>query len=1247
MPLSRVSLRSSAAFKLSMSTGPARHRSPSRASVASEVDISTSGAGFTSIDERYHFGAKPLAARHRSRTIHAWHGEQAHFQVLIPLPDTHNKPLTLKVEVSDFFEPDTSDPALSALECVKLFVVKPVRADMQVVYDRLEPLPLAPRRSQDGSCMDALSAEVPLPADGLVPGNSDPWLLPVPWVPGRSGRRGRLRDSATSDRFVLLWGYIHTPTHARSPSTYSFQRAASEASAAAAAPAAALLPTYTCTLRLTFESSEPIVSPPPGSLQSSVGASTPPSGSVMSLPFPGASPPPPPGSGMSLPFPGASPAPPPRGSAIPTAASPALAASALALSSPPTQTSASAVAATPTAAVPPTAVGPSGSSVASADGSQASAHSVAASLQQPGQAPATQVVGPVHIPLSAEVVDSISTYPKVVDTTELTLHLTTPLPIPGPGQPTPAYGVLPPPLQHESQLHLWQNPFSIAEYHRVPLWSPAHWALLRQNYALLAETGCSSVTATVLHDPWGSQTHTPYASMVKWVLTTDEGGSSALTFDFSVFDAWVTLCLDLGMGPLINCYSILPWAPDGGGSEAKAAMPSQYALYNATAQRLQRMWAHPLQPTYEAMWTAFLTAFQAHLHQMGWLGITAVGVDERPPEEMRRAIALVRRVAPGLRIALAGNYHQELEDTVDDWCVWLRNPLPPPGVVPKRNATLPPSAQHAHVIVQDEASCSPSRGGHSPLDNHSSPSGSGSATALSAFAGIVDGPGSSAGSSASGQRERNSSIAVEPEQGAGVYTPFLSPGGSVDDSGPHGEAARNTQRFGCPSMHVPVAIPEPKRGIPPRMEAAAAALCGRRTTTYYTCCGPVSPNTFTGSPPVEAAWLGLYGEANGYDGYLRWAYDCWGAEPTVDTRYRPQFWRAGDCYLAYPNAQPSVRLLLLRQGLVMAEKQRISAHAMLQTLADMGAAPSAAQPFSSAGLSAALLGSNTSQPPPTLGLMTHQSSSLDVSLVPEGHAAPCAAISGANIPMAPPAAAIRTQRLLAPRGPAPPQAVWRAVVESHVEPQLGERGTALARLLNAAACAGEQRPGGFTVYDCLRDASFTALHGVLASDEATPQLWLAAALAVLRGRQVEDFGAWPLPSWPSDTLAEEEAGIFAKLLESKRVPDWSEHEVAQVHAQARKHAGLAPFLKWVAPHHLKPSELFGPVLHLPPIATLHDAEKAVSVQVAEEEEPGMQSPFLPRVAHPVVSKAVHAARTWQLVVDLVLATLLEQAKARQ
>ncbi|MDE6085054.1 MAG: hypothetical protein K2G40_01455, partial [Muribaculaceae bacterium] len=44
-------------------------------------------------------------------------------------------------------------------------------------------------------------------------------------------------------------------------------------------------------------------------------------------------------------------------------------------------------------------------------------------------------------------------------------------------------------------------------------------------------------------------------------------------------------------------------------------------------------------------------------------------------------------------------------------------------------------------------------------------------------------------------------------------------------------------------------------------------------TTFYVCCGPLFPNTFTYSDPYEAELLGWYGIALDYDGMLRWAYN--------------------------------------------------------------------------------------------------------------------------------------------------------------------------------------------------------------------------------------------------------------------------------------------------------------------------------------------------------------------------------------
>jgi hypothetical protein len=94
-----------------------------------------------------------------------------------------------------------------------------------------------------------------------------------------------------------------------------------------------------------------------------------------------------------------------------------------------------------------------------------------------------------------------------------------------------------------------------------------------------------------------------------------------------------------------------------------------------------------------------------------------------------------------------------------------------------------------------------------------------------------------------------------------------------------------------------------------------------QTTTYYVCCNPPVPNNFVFSPPVEGRWISWYTSAHGYDGFLRWAYDAWPADPMRDARH--ELWPAGDCYLVYPGGGSCIRFEKLREGIVDFEKIRI------------------------------------------------------------------------------------------------------------------------------------------------------------------------------------------------------------------------------------------------------------------------------------------------------------------------------------
>ncbi|GAA4782953.1 DUF4091 domain-containing protein [Olivibacter ginsenosidimutans] len=93
------------------------------------------------------------------------------------------------------------------------------------------------------------------------------------------------------------------------------------------------------------------------------------------------------------------------------------------------------------------------------------------------------------------------------------------------------------------------------------------------------------------------------------------------------------------------------------------------------------------------------------------------------------------------------------------------------------------------------------------------------------------------------------------------------------------------------------------------------------TTTFYTCCTEPSPNTFTSSTSAEATWLAWYALNRDFDGYLRWAYNCWGPKPLQDTRYGT--WSAGDAWFVYPGARSSIRFERLIEGIQDFEKAKI------------------------------------------------------------------------------------------------------------------------------------------------------------------------------------------------------------------------------------------------------------------------------------------------------------------------------------
>ena len=196
---------------------------------------------------------------------------------------------------------------------------------------------------------------------------------------------------------------------------------------------------------------------------------------------------------------------------------------------------------------------------------------------------------------------------------------------------------LPEYTQWSYHLDLWQHPSAVARALNLEMWSDEHFEALKQQMKLLAEAGQKVITTTLNRDPWGSQTFDDYEDMIIW--TKDKKGN--WSFDYTVFDRYVEMMMELGIKKQINCYSMLPW-------NNRLNWYENNELFKVSS-------INPKSERYEEMWSAFLQDFVKHLKEKGWLEITNIATDERSPEEMEIVVNLIKKYAPELGFAMADN----------------------------------------------------------------------------------------------------------------------------------------------------------------------------------------------------------------------------------------------------------------------------------------------------------------------------------------------------------------------------------------------------------------------------------------------------------------------------------------------------------------------------------------------------------------------------------------------------------------
>ncbi len=212
---------------------------------------------------------------------------------------------------------------------------------------------------------------------------------------------------------------------------------------------------------------------------------------------------------------------------------------------------------------------------------------------------------------------------------------------------------LPEPKDWKFHLDFWQNPYAVARYYKVPLWSQAHFDAMRPIMKMLADAGQSVVTTSIMHKPWAGQTEDHFDSMVGKIKKVD----GTWTYDYSVFDRWVEFMMnEIGIKEQISCYTLIPWALN-------------FDYYDQATNRVLFIQAKPGDVLYADYWGSFLKDFASHLKSKGWFNKTTISMDERKMEDMQEAIKVIKRADPDFKIALAGTYHDEIQVDLYDYSI--------------------------------------------------------------------------------------------------------------------------------------------------------------------------------------------------------------------------------------------------------------------------------------------------------------------------------------------------------------------------------------------------------------------------------------------------------------------------------------------------------------------------------------------------------------------------------------------------
>lgn len=215
---------------------------------------------------------------------------------------------------------------------------------------------------------------------------------------------------------------------------------------------------------------------------------------------------------------------------------------------------------------------------------------------------------------------------------------------------------LPDPHDYRFHVDFWQQPYSVSRYYGLNEWSDDHLRYLMPYMKRLARSGQKVVTAILFYEPWGDQSHDKFSPMVQTTLRKD----STWTYNYRIFDKWVEMMAACGIDQQIDCYSMVPW-------------DMNFRYWDEARGEYAFLKTKTTEAAYDSLWTSFLKDFAVHLKKKGWFDKTCIAMDERGMADMMRAYDIAQKAVPGIKMALAGNYHRELVPLLHDYCISFRH----------------------------------------------------------------------------------------------------------------------------------------------------------------------------------------------------------------------------------------------------------------------------------------------------------------------------------------------------------------------------------------------------------------------------------------------------------------------------------------------------------------------------------------------------------------------------------------------